>query len=102
MSKTVTYNTGAEKMDRSNLIDVQSSTSNLASQQRNIFLNNTTDNFNYYATPDQQKISEQDVMPYVNSAEHNTNVQQMTLDSSQLGMYLTLSTSLLFLKQFMI
>ena len=61
-----------------------------------------TDNFDYYATPDQQKISEQGVMSYVNSAEHNTNVQQMTLDSSQSSMYLTLSTSLLFLKQFII
>ena len=100
-SETVSYNTGPIEMDNSsNLIDVQSSTSNLASQKGIIFLNKATDNFDYYATPDQQETSEQDVMSNINSADQNSNVQQMTLCYDQSGIQLTLNTSLLFLKYF--
>ena len=80
-SKTVSYNTGPGEVNSSpNLIPVESTTSKQAFQQRSILTNNISDQ------PDQQDISEEGVMSYINPADQNTNVHQMTLNSYQSGM----------------
>ena len=84
--KTVSYYTGPEEMDNSKLIPVELSTSNQTVQQGNILFSKTTDNFDYCATPDQVEISEQNIMSNVNSSDHYTDGQQMTLNSCQSGM----------------
>ena len=85
-SKTVSYNTGPGEVNSSPyFIDVKSSTSNLASQQGIIFFNKATDNFDSYTLPDQQEMSEQNILFNVNSADQNTNVHQMNFNSDQSG-----------------